>query len=64
MKFEVDLTDGVNSISVDEDRNDPGYYFGVQYDWERFAMRLGYEKFDFDGDADGEETMLTFFYKL
>jgi hypothetical protein len=63
-KFEVDLTDGVDSISADEDRNDPGYYFGVQYDWDRFAMRLGYEKFDYDGDADAAETMLSFFYKL
>jgi hypothetical protein len=63
-KFEFDITDGVDSISADEDRNDPGYYVGVQYDWERFAMRLGYEKFDYDGDADGEETMLSFFYKL
>jgi hypothetical protein len=63
-KFAFDLTDGVDSISGDEDRNEPGYYFGVQYDWERFAMRLGYEKFDFDGDADAAETMLSFFYKL
>ena len=63
-KFEVDLSDGVNSFSGDEDRNDPGYYVGVQYDWDRFAMRLGYEKFDYDGDADAEETMLSFFYKL
>ena len=63
-KFEVDLTDGVDSLSADEDRNDPGYYVGVQYDWDRFAMRLGYEKFDYDGDADADETMLSFFYKL
>jgi len=63
-KFEVDLSDGVNSFSGDEDRNDPGYYVGVQYDWDRFAMRLGYEKFDYDGDADADETMLSFFYKL
>jgi hypothetical protein len=63
-KFEIDLSDGVNSASADEDRNDPGYYVGVQYDWERFAMRLGYEKFDYDGDADADETMLSFFYKL
>ena len=42
----------------------PTYYFGVQYDWDRIAVRLGYEKFDFDGEVDGEETSLTFFYKL
>ena len=55
---------GPSSISVDEDENNPGYYAGVQYDWERFAMRLGYEKFDLDGDRDADETMLSFFYKL
>jgi hypothetical protein len=64
VKFEFDVTDGVDSISGDESRNDPGYYVGVQYDWDRFAMRLGYEKFDFDGDVDAAETMLSFFYKL
>lgn len=63
-KFEFDLTDGTDSLSGDEDLNTPGYYAAVQYDWERFAMRLGYEKLDFDGDRDGTETMLSFFYKL
>jgi outer membrane protein with beta-barrel domain len=64
-KFEFDLTDGTDSISGDEDLNTPGYYAAVQYDWERFAMRLGYEKLDFDDNGrDGTETMLTFFYKL
>ena len=29
-----------------------------------FAMRLGYEKYDFDGDLDVVETSMTFFYKL
>lgn len=64
VKFEIDLTDGVDSVSFDETSNELGYYFGVQYDWDRFAMRLGYEKFDFDGDVDASETMLTFFYKI
>ena len=63
-KFEVDLSGPGISAEGDEDRNDPGYYVGVQYDWERFAMRLGYEKFDYDGDAGADETMLSFFYKL
>ena len=63
-KFEIDLTGPGISAGGDEDRNDPGYYVGVQYDWERFAMRLGYEKFDYDGDAGADETMLSFFYKL
>jgi opacity protein-like surface antigen len=64
VKFEFDLTDGVDTLSGDESSNELGYYFGVQYDWDRFAMRLGYEKFDFDGDVDASETMLTFFYKI
>jgi hypothetical protein len=69
MKFEFDVTDGVDSLSGDISSNEPGYYVGVQYDWDRFAMRLGYEKFDydpseFDDSADVSETMLTFFYKL
>lgn len=64
MKFEVDLTDGQSSISIDEDQNNLGYYAGVQFDWERFAMRLGYEQFDLDNDRDADETMLSFFYKL
>lgn len=64
VKFEFDLTDGVDTLSGDETSNELGYYFGVQYDWDRFAMRLGYEKFDFDGDVDASETMLTFFYKI
>jgi hypothetical protein len=64
VKFEFDLTDGVDTLSGDTTSNELGYYFGVQYDWDRFAMRLGYEKFDFDGDVDASETMLTFFYKI
>jgi hypothetical protein len=43
--------------------NHPAYYFGVQYDWDRIALRLGYQKFDMDF-ADAKETSLTFFYKL
>jgi hypothetical protein len=43
--------------------SDPAYFVGVQYDWDRFAMRLGYEKYDFD-QVDADETSLTFFYKL
>ena len=44
--------------------NNPAYYAAVQYDWERIALRLGYEKYDFDADVDVEETSLSFFYKL
>jgi opacity protein-like surface antigen len=64
MKGKFSFTDGVNSASGSETTNEPGYYIGAQYDWDRFAMRLGYEKFDFDGDIDVNETSLTFFYKL
>ena len=64
MKFEFDLTDGQSSISGDQDENNLGYYAGVQYDFDRFAMRLGYEMFDLDSGRDANETMLSFFYKL
>ncbi|HEY3517273.1 MAG TPA: outer membrane beta-barrel protein [Gammaproteobacteria bacterium] len=47
------------------------YYFGVQYDWDRVALRLSYEKWDFGSDAllsfvdaDAQELALGFFYKL
>jgi OOP family OmpA-OmpF porin len=43
--------------------NNPAYYVGAQYDWDRIALRLAYEKYDIDG-ADAAETSLTFFYKL
>ena len=62
---EIEL--GVNGTPVasgEVSGNNPTYYFAVQYDWERIALRLGYEKYDFDGDVDAEETSLTFFYKL
>jgi len=65
VKQEIDLT--VNRqpfVSGDASANNPTYYAAVQYDWERVAVRLGYEKYDFDGDVDAEETSLTFFYKL
>ena len=64
MKVDFEETDGVVSVSGDTNTNEPGYYFAAQYDWDRVALRLGYEKFDFDGDVDVSETMLTFFYKL
>lgn len=51
-------------LSGDVSANNPVYYAAVQYDWDRIAVRLGYEKYDFDGDVDAEETSLTFFYKL
>jgi hypothetical protein len=61
--IEFSINNGA-SQSSDIDGNEPAYYLGVQYDWDRVAVRLGYEKYDFDGDIDVNETMLTFFYKL
>jgi opacity protein-like surface antigen len=63
MKQDFSIT-GPFNVSFDETTNEPGYYVGAQYDWDRVAVRIGYEKFDFDGDIDVSETMLTFFYKL
>jgi hypothetical protein len=55
---------GVPQLSGEFSDNRPAYYLGVQYDWDRVAVRLGYEKFDFDGDDDAEEVALTFFYRI
>lgn len=44
--------------------NEPAYYVGAQYGWDRVAVRLAFEKFDFEGSADVTETSLSFFYKL
>ena len=43
-------------VSGDISGNEPAYYVGAQYDWDRVAVRLGYEKYDFDGDLDVVET--------
>jgi opacity protein-like surface antigen len=65
IKQEIDLgVNGTPVASADVSANNPAYFLGVQYDWERVAVRLGYEKYDFDGDVDATETSLTFFYKL
>jgi opacity protein-like surface antigen len=56
--------DGDPQLSGEFSDNRPAYYFGVQYDWDRVAVRLGYEKFDFDGEVDAEEIALTFFYRI
>jgi opacity protein-like surface antigen len=67
---DIDLSqDGVPAQSVEISENNPAYYVGVQYDWDRIALRLAYEKYDFSGDTfaseiDAAETTLTFFYKL
>jgi hypothetical protein len=67
VSFEQDITlseDGVPFLSGEFSDSRPAYYFGVQYDWDRIALRLSYEKLDFDGDVDADETSVTFFYKL
>jgi hypothetical protein len=54
------------------DRNGQlAFYLGAQYDWDRVAVRLSYEKLDFDSqaalsfvDPDAQEVALSFFYKL
>jgi hypothetical protein len=65
VKQEIDLgLNGTPIASADVSANNPAYFVGVQYDWERIALRLGYEQYDFDGDVDATEASLTFFYKL
>ncbi len=40
---------GLGQNSGDIDENAPAYYVAAQYDWDRAAVRLGYEKYDLDG---------------
>ncbi len=64
MKVSLDVSDGVDTVSFDENTNEPGYYLGAQYDWDRVAIRLSYEKLDFEGNTDVKETSIAFYYKL
>lgn len=69
VKFKYNVTDGIDSDSGSENVNQPGYYFGAQYNWDRVGVRLAYEKLDFDGgyfssDVDASETSIAFFYRL
>ncbi len=62
---DIDVTvNGAPAGSGEVSENNPAYYVGVQYDWDRVALRLAYEQYDFSGDIDATETTLTFFYKL
>jgi opacity protein-like surface antigen len=61
--YTIDVT-GVAQVSSDFDLGPMTYFAGVQYDWDRVAMRLAYEKYDFDEDIDGAEVSVSFFYKL
>ena len=65
IKQDIDIAvNGQPVLHGDASANNPAYFLGAQYDFERLALRLGYEKYDFDGDVDAYETSLTFFYKL
>jgi opacity protein-like surface antigen len=69
VKFKFNVTDGSATDSDSESVNQPGYYFGAQYDWDRVGVRLAYEKLDFEGgyfsdDIDASETSIAFFYRL
>jgi hypothetical protein len=65
--IEQEIEIGVNGQLVatgEVSGSNPAYYAAVQYDFERIALRLGYEKYDFDAGVDVEEMSLSFFYKL
>jgi hypothetical protein len=67
--FTLTNTPTGGQISDDFTSNEPSYYVGAQYDWDRVAVRLSFEKYDFDlglvsDDVDASETSVTFFYKL
>jgi opacity protein-like surface antigen len=50
--------------SGDVSLGDATFFAGAQYDWDRVALRLGYEQYDLNGDRDASEITLSFFYKL
>jgi hypothetical protein len=69
----IGYADGEEDLTIDSSAfgrqsgdvsfGEPTYYLGGQYDWDRVAVRLAYEKWDLDGE-DVAETTLSFFYKL
>ena len=75
VNFEQDIALTLNGTPFARGEVDRGgtlsFYLGAQYDWERVAMRLSYEKWDFDSTAallfvgaGAQEVALSFFYKL
>ena len=58
---------GQQSLEIEE--GTPTYFVGAQYDWDRVAVRLAYEKYDDFDDGLGSviginETSISVFYKL
>lgn len=71
IKQDFDLRNTTSGAQLSDDftTNEPAYYFAAQYDWDRVAVRLAFEKYDFDAglfsdDVDVSEASVTFFYKL
>lgn len=62
-EFSVDAG-SLGQASDEEDVGEMTYFAGAQYDWERVAIRLAYEGYDFGGEVDVSEVSLAFFYKL
>jgi len=55
---------GFGPLSGSSSGGEATLFAGVQYDWDRVAIRFAYEKYDFGGDIDVSETSVAFFYKL
>jgi len=65
MKWDATVDyEGLGQDTVELDEGDLTYFAGVQYDWERIALRLGYEKYDTSEGFEIDEASLAFFYKL
>jgi hypothetical protein len=56
---------GIGEQPLETEDGVPTYFAGVQYDWDRVAVRFAYEKYgDYDDVIGIEETSVAFFYKL
>jgi hypothetical protein len=64
MKQDFDFTFAGTPSSGDATSNEPTIFLGAQYDWDRVAVRVGYEKYDFGSEVEIKETSVTVFYKL
>jgi hypothetical protein len=61
--IDIDIP-GIGVSSGDTSGGETTLYAGVQYDWDRAAVRLAYEKYNFGGGVNVAESSLTIFYKL